>query len=61
MRIAFGARSPYGGALDAEIAAATKATATLCADLGHAVGEADVDLKMMEPSASRRRAVACSA
>jgi len=43
LRIAFSTRLPYGGALDAEIAAATTATATLCADLGHTVEEADVD------------------
>jgi amidase len=40
LRIAFTARAPYGGTLDAEIVAATEATANLCAELGHEVEEA---------------------
>jgi amidase len=42
LRVAFSTKVPYGGALDPEIAAATEATARLCADLGHRVEEADV-------------------
>ncbi len=46
LHIAFSTRSPYGGALDAEIATATAATATLCAELGHTVEEADLDFNV---------------
>ncbi len=40
LRIAFTTQAPYGGQLDPEIAAATEATAKLCAELGHEVEEA---------------------
>jgi len=44
LRIAFSTRMPYGGGLDPEILAATKATAKLCAELGHEVEEASFEL-----------------
>jgi amidase len=43
LRIGFSTRTPFGGVLDPEIAAATEATAKLCAELGHEVEEANVD------------------
>jgi amidase len=43
LRIGFSTRTPFGGTLDPEIAAATEATAKLCAELGHEVEEADIE------------------
>jgi amidase len=47
LRIAYTTRTPYGTPLDPEIAAATEATAKLCAELGHQVEEAAVELDAM--------------
>jgi amidase len=43
LRIGFSTRTPFGGALDPEIVAATERTAELCAALGHDVEEANID------------------
>jgi amidase len=43
LRIGYSTAAPYGGSLDPEIAAATEATAKLCAALGHEVEDASFD------------------
>jgi amidase len=45
LRIGYSTATPYGNPLDAEIAAATEATAKLCAALGHEVEEASFDVE----------------
>jgi amidase len=44
LRIGYSTATPYGNSLDPEIAAATDATARLCAALGHEVEEASFNL-----------------
>jgi amidase len=44
LRIAFTTRAPYGAVIDAEIRAATEATAKLCEELGHELTEAGFDI-----------------
>jgi amidase len=45
LRIGYSTATPYGNPLDPEIAAATEATAKLCAALGHEVQEASFDVE----------------
>jgi amidase len=44
LRIGFSTRTPFGNPLDPELVGATEATAKLCAELGHEVEEASLDL-----------------
>jgi len=45
LRIGYSTATPYGNPLDPELAAATEATAKLCAALGHEVQEASFDVE----------------
>jgi amidase len=60
LRIAFTDRSPYGDAIDPEIAAATREVATLLAGLGHHVEERAPDLAA-DPAAVMATIVGASA